>query len=154
MGTRSKKPLGEGFYGVQLFVVLKLWLVGGPGEKPLWKIWLRQLGWWKQPNISGKMPNWWQPNHQPGIETMVLGSLDFRTPPLFWESHDEIHVVKSTWTLRTLTRLNEWVLLCVNNDRNPKSTKTCWKYVMVHHGDVKWDGFLLGPMSWRYATER
>ena len=28
------------------------WLV--VGEKPLWKIWLRQLGWWKQPNINGK----------------------------------------------------------------------------------------------------
>ena len=22
---------------------------------PLWKIWLRQLGWWQQPNISGKI---------------------------------------------------------------------------------------------------
>ena len=39
------------------------YLVGGPGP-PLWKIWLRQLGWGQQPNISGKMPNWWQPNHQ------------------------------------------------------------------------------------------
>ena len=29
------------------------WLVVGP---PLWKIWVRQLGWWKQPNMSGKMP--------------------------------------------------------------------------------------------------
>ena len=29
------------------------WLVVGP---PLWKIWLRQLGWLEIPNISGKMP--------------------------------------------------------------------------------------------------
>ena len=29
---------------------------------PLWKIWVRQLGWGQQPNINGKMPNWWQPN--------------------------------------------------------------------------------------------
>ena len=28
---------------------------------PSWKIWVRQLGWWQQPNISGKMPNSWQP---------------------------------------------------------------------------------------------
>ena len=35
-------------------------LVGGPGP-PLWKIWVRQLGWWQKPNISGKMPNKWQP---------------------------------------------------------------------------------------------
>ena len=28
------------------------WLVVGP---PLWKIWVRQLGWWSQPNISGKI---------------------------------------------------------------------------------------------------
>ena len=26
------------------------WLVVGP---PLWKIWVRQLGWWMQPNING-----------------------------------------------------------------------------------------------------
>ena len=35
-----------------------VWLVVGP---PLWKIWVRHLGWWVIPNISGKMPNWWQP---------------------------------------------------------------------------------------------
>ena len=28
------------------------WLVVGPA---LWKIWLRQWGWWKQPNINGKI---------------------------------------------------------------------------------------------------
>ena len=39
-------------------------LVGGPGP-PLWKTWLRQLGWWHKPNISGKIQNSWQPNHQP-----------------------------------------------------------------------------------------
>ena len=42
-----------------------LYLVGGPVYPPLWKIWLRPLGWLEVPNISGKMPNWWQPNHQP-----------------------------------------------------------------------------------------
>ena len=38
-----------------------IWLVVGP---PLWKIWVRHLGWWKQPNWMGTS-NWWQPNHQP-----------------------------------------------------------------------------------------
>ena len=33
-------------------------LVVGP---PLWKIWVRQLGWWEIPNISGKFQNSWQP---------------------------------------------------------------------------------------------
>ena len=27
---------------------------------------MTQLGWSSQANINGKMPNWWQPNHQPG----------------------------------------------------------------------------------------
>ena len=31
------------------------WLVVGP---PLWKIWLRQLGWWKQPNINISQLGW------------------------------------------------------------------------------------------------
>ena len=32
--------------------ILYIWLVVGP---PLWKIWLRQLGWWQKPNINGKI---------------------------------------------------------------------------------------------------
>ena len=43
-----------------------VWLVVGP---PLWKICVRQLGWWSQPNISGKIQNSRQPNHhQPRYE--------------------------------------------------------------------------------------
>ena len=26
-----------------------------PNFEPLWKIWVRQLGWWMQPNINGKI---------------------------------------------------------------------------------------------------
>ena len=40
-----------------------IWLVVGP---PLWKIWVRQLGWFEIPNISGKCQKW-QPNHQPDM---------------------------------------------------------------------------------------
>ena len=43
----------------------KRWLVGGLKATPSWKIWLRQLRDDEIPKISGKMPNWWQPNHQP-----------------------------------------------------------------------------------------
>ena len=39
---------------------------------PLWKIWLRQLGWGQQPNISGKIKN--DPNHQPALNWMIWGS--------------------------------------------------------------------------------
>ena len=35
-------------------------LVGG-FSPPLWKIWVRQLGWWHKPNISGTIQNSWQP---------------------------------------------------------------------------------------------
>ena len=35
-----------------------IWLVVG---LPLWKIWVRQLGWWHKPNINGKINIWWQP---------------------------------------------------------------------------------------------
>ena len=38
------------------------WLVVG---SPLWKIWLRQLGWWHYPILMGQCQKW-QPNHQPG----------------------------------------------------------------------------------------
>ena len=48
------------------------WFQGHPVLKT---IWLRQLGWWQQPNISGKMPNSWQPNHQPANNS--------RQPPQF-----------------------------------------------------------------------
>ena len=34
-------------------------LVGGFFNHPLWKIWVRQLGWGQNPNISGKIQNWW-----------------------------------------------------------------------------------------------
>ena len=44
------------------------WLVVGP---PLWKIWVRQLGWLDIPNINGKIKNWWQPNHQPDSYIIV-----------------------------------------------------------------------------------
>ena len=37
------------------------WLVVGP---PLWKIWVRQLGWWQQPNINGKIKLMFQTTNQ------------------------------------------------------------------------------------------
>ena len=40
---------------------LQCWLV--VFFPPLWKIWVRHLGWWQQPNISKNKK--WQPNHQP-----------------------------------------------------------------------------------------
>ena len=49
------------------------WLVVGP---PLWKIWLRQLGWWdipNNPNILENIKLMFQPNHQP--ENMAAGFL-------------------------------------------------------------------------------
>ena len=39
-------------------------LVGGPGP-PLWKIWVRQLGWWQKPNINGKIKVIATSHHQP-----------------------------------------------------------------------------------------
>ena len=32
------------------------WDLLGGFSPPLWKIWVRQLGWWHNPNINGKMP--------------------------------------------------------------------------------------------------
>ena len=37
---------------------------GHPSEK----LWVRQLGWLEIPNIHRKMPNSWQPNHQPVLK--------------------------------------------------------------------------------------
>ena len=51
-------------YGYRYIVVDifdQIWLVVGP---PLWKIGLRQLGWWKQPKISGKIKNGNQTTNQ------------------------------------------------------------------------------------------
>ena len=39
-------------YGGLRLPIIPNWLVVGP---PLWKIWVRQLGWWHKPNINGKI---------------------------------------------------------------------------------------------------
>ena len=76
-------------------------LVGG-FSPPLWKIWLRQLGWGKQPNISGKMPNWWQPNHQPENGWKLGGSPHFRKPPVVAPREEDMEIPRATlpsfWT--------------------------------------------------------
>ena len=41
---------------------------------------VRQLGWWKQPNINGKKCQKWQPNHQPVNEWSPHGAREFRQP--------------------------------------------------------------------------
>ena len=46
-----------------------IWLVVGP---PLWKIWVRQLGWWHKPNISGKIKKRATSHHQPVIHLFHL----------------------------------------------------------------------------------
>ena len=48
----------------------RFWLVVA---KPLWKIWGRQLGWWHQPNINGKMPKMATSCHQP--EYWLVGAI-------------------------------------------------------------------------------
>ena len=44
-----------------LFLLVYSFLVGGCIPTPLKKIRVRQLGWFYIPNISGKIPNSWQP---------------------------------------------------------------------------------------------
>ena len=54
------------------FIHMSDWLVVGP---PLWKIWVRPLGWWMQSNIHGKikkMPNSWQPVTTNQLSTWVI----------------------------------------------------------------------------------
>ena len=59
-------PLGQATYGAFSFKPAKgidhPWLVVGPS---LWKIWVRQLGWWQQPNINGKIQKMATIHHQP-----------------------------------------------------------------------------------------
>ena len=45
------------------------WLVVGP---PLWKIWVRQLGWWQQPNINGKIKLMFQTTNQFMCSSMII----------------------------------------------------------------------------------
>ena len=42
---------------------IEIWLVVWTPLKNM-----SQLGWWKQPNINGKIQHWWQPNHSPAID--------------------------------------------------------------------------------------
>ena len=55
-------------------------LVGGPGEKPLWKIWVSQLGWLFP--IYGNIKN--VPNHQPEFidDLPSIGMMTFQ--PFIW----------------------------------------------------------------------
>ena len=58
------------------------WLVVGP---PLWKIW-KSIGMMTIPNISGKIKNSWQPNHQIHIPAKL--------PPFFgwqWTRQNNLH---------------------------------------------------------------
>ena len=66
-------------------------LVGGWGLNPSEKDeWVRQLGWCLQPNISGKMPNWWQPNHHIEPWWVQLSC--------FWSIPKHLPAVKRSWT--------------------------------------------------------
>ena len=47
------------------------YLVGG-FSPPLWKIWVRQLGWFDIPNIHGKMPKMATISHQPDIIYIMI----------------------------------------------------------------------------------
>ena len=45
-----------------------IWLVGQGHPSEKW--WSSSIkGWWKKPNMNGKIKNWWQPNHQPVIQS-------------------------------------------------------------------------------------
>ena len=68
------------------------WLVVGP---PLWKIWVRQLGWWLFPILLGKYnPN--IPNHQPDDQFVIL------KPSHFEHTHaSEFHrLLPAEWTCK------------------------------------------------------
>ena len=57
--------------GIYMFIKLPLniWLVVGP---PLWKIWVRQLGWWNEPKMNGKMPKFMATSyHQPDMISTI-----------------------------------------------------------------------------------
>ena len=51
------------YHWICLLINYHLWLVGG--EKPLWNIWVRQLG-WLATQYMGKCQKW-PPNHQPDL---------------------------------------------------------------------------------------
>ena len=67
--TSSRQALFLKWTGAAFTILMVLkcfWLV--VSRHPVLKnIRVRQLGWWEIPNISGKIKNWWQPNHQPGF---------------------------------------------------------------------------------------
>ena len=52
----------------------RYWLVVGP---PLWKIWVRQLGWWSQPNSHGKIKFMATIHHQPEIAFFTSSKMVF-----------------------------------------------------------------------------
>ena len=59
-----KMTLGEIRIRMSLIRTTITWLVVFSHASEKW--WSSSnKGWWDKPNINGKMPNWWQPNHQP-----------------------------------------------------------------------------------------
>ena len=74
-----------------------IWLVV---SSPLWKIWVRQLGWLYIPNISGKMVSKWQPvttNQGSGWEIWWLGS--HRTSETSVQRHSGNLKITEDWIL-------------------------------------------------------
>ena len=69
-----------------------IWLVVGP---PLWKIWVRQLGWWDS-QLNGKIKH--VPNHQPVIESALI-SKSFRSSSLNSAAASPKVVPQTAWKI-------------------------------------------------------
>ena len=84
-------------------------LVGGPGEKPLWKMMdFVNSGWWQQPNISGKIQNM-ATSHQPANQlTFPVGS----------------NLVTSSLNLSVVAKLNAqgWMEWAMGHGPNSQTT--------------------------------
>ena len=74
-------------------------LVGG-WATPLKNDGLRQLGWWMQPNMNGKMPNWWQP-FTTNQKSTTKNSLSL-SMKLFGEERDSY----TSWTPQKITLIS------------------------------------------------
>ena len=65
----------------------RFWLVV---DLPLWKIWVRQLGWWHS-QLNGKNV----PNHQPGIFlSKMFQGLPMLSLVLAWDAWDELGMLQ------------------------------------------------------------
>ena len=114
--SRPSQPMWSQIPGTVQSWEIGIWLVVGP---PLWKIWVRQLGWWHSQYFWENKK--WQPNHQPEINGSRTGFFSIADPTskswefawdsvgFFWFPDLNGESVEKDWTQYGIWWDSKWI---------------------------------------------